>query len=64
MLVLTRLIGEAIYIGDDIKVIVVDVRVNKGKPSVRLGIIAPSDVKVLREELTEGDRESNNERMD
>ena len=49
MLTLTRKIGESVCIGDDIKVVVKEV---KGK-QVRLGIIAPREVYVCREELYE-----------
>ncbi len=47
MLVLTRKKGESIIIGDDIRIFVVEV---KGK-QVRLGIEAPSDASVHREEV-------------
>ena len=47
MLILTRRIGEAIDIGDQIEVTVLSV---KGK-QVRLGIEAPEDVPVHREEI-------------
>ena len=47
MLTLTRKIGESVCIGDDIKVVVKEV---KGK-QVRLGSIAPREVYVCREEL-------------
>ena len=47
MLILTRKIGECIAIGDQIKVYVVDIR---GK-QVRLGIEAPSNAPVHREEI-------------
>ncbi|HHT36126.1 MAG: carbon storage regulator CsrA [Candidatus Wallacebacter cryptica] len=47
MLVLTRKINESIIIGDDIKIIVVDVRGDQ----VKLGIEAPKDVSVHREEI-------------
>ena len=49
MLTLTRKIGESVCIGDDIKIVVKEV---KGK-QVRLGIIAPREVYVCREELYE-----------
>ena len=49
MLTLTRKVGESVCIGDDIKVVVKEV---KGK-QVRLGIIAPREVYVCREELYE-----------
>ena len=51
MLVLTRRIGEALRIADDILVTIVDVKGNQ----VRLGIDAPADVTVLREELVQLD---------
>ena len=47
MLILTRKIGECITIGDSIRVYVVDIR---GK-QVRLGIEAPSDAVVHRQEV-------------
>lgn len=47
MLILTRRIGEGVIIGDDIRVVVLEVR---GK-QVRLGIEAPMDVVVLRDEI-------------
>lgn len=47
MLVLTRRIGEEIVIGDDIVVKVLEVQGRK----VRLGLMAPRDVAVLRQEL-------------
>lgn len=47
MLVLSRKANEGICIGDSIRVTVVDIRGNK----VRLGIEAPADVRVHREEL-------------
>ena len=53
MLVLTRRIGETLRIADDILVTIVDVKGNQ----VRLGIDAPADVTVLREELVQTDRE-------
>ena len=47
MLILTRKIGETVTIGDDIRVQVVEV---KGR-QVRLGITAPSEWSVHREEI-------------
>lgn len=49
MLVLTRKIGEKLVIKDNIKVIVLDVKGNQ----VRLGIEAPDDILVYREEIYE-----------
>ena len=47
MLVLTRKLGEKIHIGDDISIVIMEV---KGK-QVKLGIEAPSDIKVHRQEI-------------
>ena len=55
MLTLTRKLGESIRIGDDIVVIVKEI---KGK-QVRIGIEAPRDVYVCREELFQKIEEAN-----
>ena len=47
MLVLTRRRDEAVLIGDDITVMVVEIRGDK----VRLGITGPSTVQIDREEV-------------
>jgi len=47
MLILTRKLGESIRIGDNIKITVSDI---KGK-QIRIGIEAPEDVTVHREEV-------------
>lgn len=49
MLVLARLVNEKIMIGDDITIMIVDVDARTGK--VRVGIEAPKDVPVHREEV-------------
>lgn len=52
MLILTRRIGESLIIGDDIEVEVLGSQGNQ----VRLGIKAPEEVIILREELYEGQK--------
>lgn len=47
MLVLSRLEGQVIRIGDNIRITIVEVRGDK----VRVGIDAPRDVQVMRAEL-------------
>lgn len=47
MLVLSRRRNEVIRINDDISIVVVDIRADK----VRLGIQAPNDVSIQRQEV-------------
>jgi carbon storage regulator len=47
MLVLTRKAGEGIVIGDDIRITIVDI---KGG-GIRIGIDAPADKKIYRQEV-------------
>lgn len=47
MLVLTRQVGEALRIGDDIEIVVLGVKGHQ----VRIGSIAPKGVEVHREEI-------------
>lgn len=47
MLILTRRIGETLMVGDEITVTVLGVKGNQ----VRLGVTAPKDVAVHREEI-------------
>lgn len=47
MLILTRRVGETLMIGDDVSVTVLGVKGNQ----VRIGVNAPRDVSVHREEI-------------
>jgi carbon storage regulator len=55
MLILTRKFGENIRIGDKIKIIILDVKGGQ----VKLGIDAPPNITVHREEIYERIREEN-----
>ena len=55
MLILTRKMGESIVIGDDIIIKIVET----GKNSIRIGIDAPRDVVVLRQEVFESIQQEN-----
>ena len=55
MLVLSRYRDESIYIGDDVVITVVDIRGDR----VRIGVQAPSDVSVHRQEVYEAIKNGN-----
>jgi carbon storage regulator len=60
MLVLTRKLGESIAIDDHIKIVVVQI---KGK-QVRLGIKAPKETKIHREEVYKAIQDQNQEALE
>lgn len=55
MLVLTRKLGQEIIIGDNIRIMVVDI--DRGK--IRLGVQAPKEIPVYRAELLEREQQTN-----
>jgi carbon storage regulator len=55
MLILSRRAGESLTIGDDIVVTVVGINGNQ----IKLGIAAPREVRVLREEIYQAMQEEN-----
>ena len=57
MLILTRRVGEMLMIGDDITVTILDVKGNQ----VRVGVNAPRDVAVHREEIYDRIRKEHDE---
>lgn len=54
MLVLTRKNCESIRIGNDISIVILDIQGGK----VRLGIEAPKDVAIVRDEIISDQRET------
>jgi carbon storage regulator len=57
MLVLTRKLGEVIRVGDTVTVRILEVKGNQ----VRLGVDAPADVRIYREEVYRAIRRENEE---
>jgi carbon storage regulator len=49
MLILTRRVGESVMIGDNVSVTILGVKGNQ----VRIGVTAPADVSVHRQEIYE-----------
>lgn len=47
MLILTRRVGEVLVIGDDVRVHILDIKGDQ----VRIGIEAPREISVYREEI-------------
>ena len=60
MLVLSRKLNETIVIGDNIKVTLLGIDGDK----IKLGVDAPRDIKVFREELFEATRSTNKQALD
>jgi len=60
MLVLSRKLNETILIGENIRVTLLGIDGDK----IKIGIDAPKDVKVFREELLEATRSTNKQALD
>jgi len=60
MLILTRRVGETLMIGDDVTVTVLGVKGNQ----VRIGVNAPREVAVHREEIYERIKAEENQNQD
>ena len=50
MLVLTRRVGEAIIVGGEVRIVLVEM----GTGQVRIGIEAPKQIEIMREEVYTG----------
>lgn len=60
MLTLTRKVGESIRIGDEIEIVVKEIRRNQ----VRIGVIAPREVPIYREEIYDAIQDEQDEGND
>jgi len=47
MLVLSRKINQSIMIGEDIEIVIVDIKSDQ----VKIGIVAPENIKIFRKEI-------------
>jgi len=57
MLILTRRTNERIFIGNDVVLVVLGIENNR----VKLGIEAPAEVSILREEIVGQDKQKNSD---
>ncbi|MBS5999441.1 MULTISPECIES: carbon storage regulator CsrA [Haemophilus] len=60
MLILTRKVGESVLIGNDISITILSVRGNQ----VKLGVEAPKEVSVHREEIYQRIKQMKDEQLD
>lgn len=57
MLVLSRKVGETIWVGDDVEIVITEIKGDQ----IKLGIQAPKSVEIVRGELRTEVSESNTE---
>lgn len=60
MLILTRRVGETLIVGDDISVTILGIKGNQ----IRIGINAPKDISVHREEIYQRIQAQKNHNID
>lgn len=60
MLILTRKVGESVLIGNDISITILSVRGNQ----VKLGVEAPKEVSVHREEIYQRIKQMQDEQLE
>ena len=60
MLILTRKVGESVLIGNDVSITILSVRGNQ----VKLGVEAPKEVSVHREEIYQRIKQMKDEQLD
>jgi len=49
MLILSRKLGESFFIGEDVEVFILDAQSDR----IKVGIVAPENIKIIRKELKE-----------
>lgn len=60
MLIISRRLGESITIGENIKLVVTSIT----PKIVKLGIVAPDNVVIMRDEITNNKKEEKDDRRD
>lgn len=60
MLILTRKVGEALMVGDDVNITILGVKGNQ----VRIGVSAPKEIAVHREEIYQRIQKEKNQEIE